>query len=170
MVTVISDTIQEFLGVRYYLCGRYFQRNGVRLHRTVWEHVWGRPVPDGHDVHHADHDRSNNQPGNLELLESTRHLSHHSSDPENIARIKSQLDKAREAAANWHRSDTGRQWHSEHYDKHLRERMGQKVEKTCQQCGAQYLTVFPKAEQSRFCHPNCKARALRARRAAERKR
>src|SRR3954470_16664348 len=105
---VLSATCQEFLGVRYYLCGFYFQRKSRRLHRAVWEHHHG-PVPAGYHVHHVDEDRANNGPGNLALLPGSKHLSHHT--------IKREMwfgTKARAAAAEWHRSDEGRVWHREH--------------------------------------------------------
>lgn len=35
-VEVLSETRQRFMGKTYYLCGKYFQRKGVRLHREVW--------------------------------------------------------------------------------------------------------------------------------------
>ena len=46
-VEVLSETRQRFMGKTYYLCGKYFQRKGVRLHREVWReaHVWRRAEP-----------------------------------------------------------------------------------------------------------------------------
>ena len=32
---VVSETIQELNGERFYLCGKYYQHNGKRLHRAV---------------------------------------------------------------------------------------------------------------------------------------
>ena len=55
-VQVISSTVQRFNGVSYYLCGKYFQRRGVRLHRMVWEYHNGK-IPQGYHVHHVDDDR-----------------------------------------------------------------------------------------------------------------
>lgn len=43
---VISNTVQKFNGVSYYLCGAYFQKKGVRLHRVVWEYHNGA-IPNG---------------------------------------------------------------------------------------------------------------------------
>ena len=51
-VQVISSTVQRFNGVSYYLCGKYFQRRGVRLHRMVWEYHNGK-IPQGYHVHHV---------------------------------------------------------------------------------------------------------------------
>lgn len=75
-VSKISDTIQEFAGERFYLCGLYFQRKGKRLHREVWKYHRGE-IPKGFHVHHKDGDRSNNQIENLLLVEKSEHLSMH---------------------------------------------------------------------------------------------
>src|SRR5882757_4871282 len=145
MVIIISATIQEFHGVRYYRCGPYFQRKGVRLHRAVWESIHGA-IPDGFHIHHVEHGR----------------------DIANLAQIVPRLEQARIAAASWHGSDEGKRWHSEHYERHIRPVMGRTVEKSCQQCGKHYSVIASKAGESKFCHANCKARALRARRKAQR--
>lgn len=42
------------------------------LHRAVWKHHNG-PIPDGHDIHHRDHDKSNNDVSNLECLPKDLH-------------------------------------------------------------------------------------------------
>lgn len=75
-VSRISDTIQEFAGERFYLCGLYFQRKGKRLHREAWKYHRGE-IPKGFHVHHKDGDRSNNQIENLLLVEKSEHLSMH---------------------------------------------------------------------------------------------
>jgi hypothetical protein len=38
---------------------------GYFLHRAVWERLAGHKLPPGWEVHHIDHDKSNNQPYNL---------------------------------------------------------------------------------------------------------
>src|SRR5882757_607828 len=167
MVIIISATIQEFHGVRYYRCGPYFQRKGVRLHRAVWESIHGA-IPDGFHIHHVDHDRANNEPENLQLMLGTEHVGEHGRDIANLAQIVPRLEQARIAAASWHGSDEGKRWHSEHYERHIRPVMGRTVEKSCQQCGKHYSVIASKAGESKFCHANCKARALRARRKAQR--
>ena len=63
-VEVLSETRQRFLGQTYYLCGKYFQRKGVRLHREVWREAHG-DIPEGYEVHHIDANRANNQLENL---------------------------------------------------------------------------------------------------------
>lgn len=165
-VIVISDTIQEFLGERYYLCGRYFQKKGVRLHRKVWEHHNG-PIPQKFDVHHHTEDRSRNQIGDLELKPSRQHSRDHALERSPEAKRKF-ADAGRTGAAEWHGSEEGRKWHSDHYEKNLRHIHAVKVAKVCEECGKEYKVVKNKASVSRFCHQNCKMRARTKRMREER--
>lgn len=73
---VLSKTVQEWRGERYYLCGFYFQRYGRRLHREVWKAAHG-DVPKGSHVHHANGDRSDNRLANLALLSAGDHAREH---------------------------------------------------------------------------------------------
>lgn len=160
-VNVISATIQEFNGLRYYLCGFYFQRKGKRLHRVVWETLNG-PVPSGFHVHHKDEDRSNNQPENLELLRNGAHLSLHGKAKAGTDKARKHMERIRPKASEWHRSEEGRLWHSGVSKKMWAEM--EYVTKTCQVCGKEYQTSSQAANRSKFCHQNCKATALRRRR------
>src|SRR5947209_9572122 len=148
LVAVISQKVQEFAGERYYLCGKYFQRNGVRLHCAVWEHVHGRPVPRGHHVHHKDGNRSNNEPGNLQLLSQRDHLSIHG------RRNRRTPVEAIKAAVDWHKSKAGHKWHREQYEryKHL---LHADKQFTCEQCGASFKTAD--VGINRFCRNSCKS-------------
>lgn len=160
-VTVISETIQEFDGIRYYLCGPYFQRKGRRLHRAIWESVNG-PIPDGHHIHHVDHDASNNAIENLALMWGGAHMSHH-----NKGIPKPNWGNRVEAARKWHGSEEGRQWHREQFERHCRPAFERKVQKKCQVCGIEYLASYATRDRSKYCGGTCRARALRKRRAAE---
>lgn len=51
--------------------GRVFQ------HRLVMECVLGRLLEPGEQVHHKDHNRTNNDPSNLELVDPSAHATHH---------------------------------------------------------------------------------------------
>lgn len=54
--------------------GYYARTTGDRgyLHRDVWEHHHGA-IPDGWDIHHKDHDKTNNTLANLECLPKAEH-------------------------------------------------------------------------------------------------
>ncbi len=65
----------------YHVTPKGYRRNnrtGIFEHVEVWEREHGRPVPHGHDVHHIDHDKLNNDPGNLVAVTPTDHKRLHS--------------------------------------------------------------------------------------------
>src|SRR5262245_25951133 len=142
---IISATVQEFNGVRYYLCGRYFQKQGKRLHRVVWMYNHGR-IPPGYDIHHKDHDPANNNPINLECLPQREHQGDRHGEAL-IERGRPHLDKAREAAAAWHGSPEGRAWHAEHYERNIRPVMETRIPAACQECGKPYLVSIARLKQ-----------------------
>lgn len=77
----------EWGGKRWHRYGEgYYERTDksdgkrtLRLHRVVWEDAHG-PVPDGHHIHHANHDRGDNRLENLVCLPHSEHSSHHIRD------------------------------------------------------------------------------------------
>lgn len=158
----LRDTAQEFMGVVYYRCGAYFQRKGVRLHRVVWEAHNG-PIPDGWHVHHRDGDRAENGIANLQLLRAADHSRHH-----HAGKHRSVPARTLAAATEWHGSAAGAEWHSRQWHAYMGPLMAGRVTKSCEVCGGQFEARSIFAARSRFCHPNCKAVALRRRRAAER--
>lgn len=149
-VVVVSDTVQEFGGERFYRCGFYFQKRGRRLHRAVWEAHHG-PVPDGCHIHHRDGDRSNNQIENLACLDGTDHLSLHA--VERADESREIIDRIRHRAAKWHGSAEGKQWHKEHYQKHCAAALQAEFDFQCEQCGAD----FKGKHGSKFCSNKCKS-------------
>lgn len=163
--TAISATIQEFDGLRYYLCGKYFQRDGNRLHLAVWKHHNG-PVPSGRHIHHIDNDRAHNRIENLECLSIREHLvDRHGADNAKRSRERG-MPEARQAAALWHGSEAGRKWHSENFNRHVRHIVAKRVDLICQQCDQPYTASCIRRDLSKFCGGACKQRALRWRRAA----
>lgn len=152
-VTVINDTVQEYNGVRYYLCGKYFQKNGVRLHRKVWEDHHGK-VPKGYHVHHVNSNRADNNLSNLELLSGHDHLSLHQSSEEAKEYQRMQIERIRPLASEWHGSAEGREWHSKHA-KETWENI-KPVRLICTQCGKEYETV-KKINKNHFCSANCRS-------------
>jgi hypothetical protein len=67
-------------GARYTLrdVGYYARTTGDRdyLHRDVWRRHRGA-IPDGWDIHHRDHDKTNNTISNLECLPKAEHASNY---------------------------------------------------------------------------------------------
>lgn len=151
---VISPTIQEFRGVRYYLCGKYFRANGRSLHRDVWafNNDW-RGVPAGFDVHHRDHVISHNWSDNLEAIPAPEHASHHHKGHRRAPVA------ATEAARAWHGSEAGRDWHRRHYTE-TGERLHAKADFTCQQCGIGFTATVN--GQNKFCSNGCKSKHRKA--------
>jgi len=54
--------------------GYYGKTYGNRelMHRVVWEHTNGS-IPPNHDIHHVNHDKTDNRLENLELYEKSEH-------------------------------------------------------------------------------------------------
>lgn len=153
MINIISPTIQEFNGERFYLCGNYFQHQGKRLHVAVWRHYNGE-IPKGYHVHHKDKNRAHNDIDNLELVESSMHHSMHMSEREEYN--KKHIEDIRVLASEWHRSEEGRAWHR----KHAKEQWEHVEEKeyVCSYCGKTFKTTNRYSDnQNRFCSNNCRA-------------
>lgn len=53
-------------------------RTGIFEHVEVWERHHGQSVPDGHQIHHVDGDKLNNDPSNLLAVTPTDHKRIHS--------------------------------------------------------------------------------------------
>ena len=149
---------QVFNGKEYHLYPgeRYFSRHNKRLHRVVWEFYNG-PIPEGYHVHHRDGNAWNNDIGNLELVQRSKHASDHTRkrverDPEPF---RTNMHKAMEAAKEWHRSEEGRQWHREHA---RAQGLGarEKVEYTCDFCGTKFLQQRANVAHH-FCSNKCSA-------------
>lgn len=152
---------QIFNGEEYYLYTgeRYFQARKKRMHRVVWEFYNGK-IPKGYHIHHKDGNTHNNEISNLCLVSQKLHCRY-----EGKKRYKNgELDKfiyaGIEAAKEWHSSEDGIKWHSEHGKKTWLKR--EYFDKVCEVCGNNYKTPFP--NRSKYCHQNCKAKALRNRR------
>ena len=130
-----------------------------RLHRAVYSSVNGA-IPAGYDIHHIDGNKANNEPENLELLERHAHKVKHNemmTEEQRQNRRVNMREKAIPAAAKWHKSSAGHQWHLQHYAG-----MGHLLHRTepraCEYCGKQ----FDGRPYSRFCSNACKSAWRRA--------
>ena len=134
----------------------------IRMHRFVWVCERG-DIPKGYDIHHIDHDRSNNDISNLQLLTKSEHRKIHYeelSDERKQAVIDNMNNNARPKAIEWHKSEEGRKWHREMVKKAYAEgKIGKKAVFTCEVCGKEFEVVPKKGHK--FCSGKCHQKYLR---------
>lgn len=123
----------------------------IRAHRWVWNNIHGK-IPVGYHVHHKDENKSNNSIENLELIEGHRHLSIHSSRPENIERMRKIADENRHLTKAWHGSEEGLAWHKAHGILGWINR--EPINIICKVCGKESKT---KTFHQEFCSNACKS-------------
>lgn len=128
-----------------------------RLHRSIWEHHNGE-IPEGYHIHHVDGDKSNNDIENLQLLSASQHQYLHGKQIENIEKMRRIQVEGRMKAGIWHKSEEGRQWHKQHYEKH-KDTLYKKETKKCACCGDEFETVISKTNL--YCSNKCKSKARR---------
>lgn len=154
---------QEFKGKQYFLYPkeRYFSRGNKRMHTTVYKFYYG-DIPKNYHVHHSDGNTWNNEITNLQLVQKNKHLQEHGKERFNKNKewFKDFHAKGIEKATQWHKSKEGIEWHSEQQKENWKSK--QWHIKICSICNKEYKTPFP--ERSKYCHQNCKAKALRSRR------
>lgn len=159
---------QEFNGIvfsrikpnDYFRC---FKDGRVLLmHRCVWEFYNGS-IPDGYDIHHKDGDRANNNIENLDMLERFAHKKHHSenlSDEERERRRDNMIENAIPKAVEWHKSEEGSKWHSEHLKNQHRSGCFER-ELVCSCCGKTYIGIPFSNDSNHFCSNACKSKYRR---------
>lgn len=52
------------------------EQKTIKLHRIIWETANGS-IPNGYDIHHKDHNRTNNSISNLEMIHQSEHRGNH---------------------------------------------------------------------------------------------
>ncbi|MBQ8401614.1 MAG: HNH endonuclease, partial [Clostridia bacterium] len=142
----------------YYLSSKKIGRSRKRLHVYVWEYYNGK-VPYGHHVHHADEDKGNNEIENLVIIKAADHAELHGDSADEKTLQKKRENLCRNAvpkAKEWHRSEEGQKWHSEHA-KQTQANM-QSRQYVCTYCGNVFETTKAyKQTQNTFCSNKCKA-------------
>lgn len=124
----------------------------IRAHQWVWINMHGL-IPKGYHIHHKNENKSDNRIENLELIERSRHLSHHMQNPERKVKSKEICDKIRPLTKKWHASEEGLAWHKLHGIKTWSERNSFKI--TCKQCNKEADT---KTFHQEFCSNACKSK------------
>lgn len=145
----------------YFRCESRGRRVGRRyLHRDVWSDANG-PIPEGHHVHHIDGDTGNNALANLACVPAGQHQELHvpTSRQRSAIAYKAIRPRLKAGAAEWHRSEEGRAWHSEQARRAYEKRVP--LQKRCDRCGAKFGTMG-RRESDRFCSNACRAAARRA--------
>ncbi len=84
----------------------------IRAHRWVWISLHGK-IPIGYHIHHKNENKSDNRIENIELIEASRHISHHYTE-ENRERSRLLCEKIRPLTKAWHASEEGLAWHKAH--------------------------------------------------------
>jgi len=125
MVDTLNQPKEVFFnGNRYQLTGgKYYieshtrnrDRKGVKgLHVAIWEYYHNEKVPKDCCIHHIDGNPFNNSLENLKMVKRKEHSSKHSKErmmSDGGKQVKESLEMARKAAANWHKSKEGLEWH-----------------------------------------------------------
>lgn len=142
----------------YYLSAKPIGETRKRLHVYVWEKENGA-VPKGYHIHHVDGDKYNNELDNLALIEGKAHIKYHGrhlTEEEKENRRANLAKNALPKAAEWHKSEEGREWHKTHGKETWVNR--KPVTYTCTQCGAKFesLNIYPDGSNT-FCSNKCKA-------------
>lgn len=140
----------------YYVPTGSGQSQCEMLHRQVWIDNNG-PIPKGSDIHHLDGDPFNNAPDNLVCITVKEHRGEHrdtsfGTTPEG----REHLERIRAKAAEWHRSEEGRRWHSEHGKQIWEDREGETY--VCRMCGEEFESRY--ALGSGYCSKKCRNAAI----------
>jgi hypothetical protein len=145
-VLVLSETQQKFNGVVYYKCKNYYQKDGKRLHRVVYEYHKGI-IPKGFDIHHKK-DTDHNQIFNLQKLPQSAHRAKHMKK-RHLIPTKACIDSAKK----WHQSEEGVQWHKEHFER-TKDIFLDTYNRKCANCDKKVISRRKKANV--FCSNKCK--------------
>lgn len=160
----MCDRCVEWGGRRWHCYGEgrgaYYERTDksvrpkktLRLHRAVWESANG-PVPCGHDIHHRDGDKSNNDLNNLECLSRSDHSrTHRDSAP--IPRIDWGAKEPSQVACDSCGKMVERKMRVRvvvcQSCQYKRADAKRKAERQCDHCGATFAT-----RSGRYCSQRC---------------
>lgn len=152
--------VQHFDGIKFTKDKQsgYYRHSTLRLlmHRYVWEYYNGK-IPKGHEIHHIDFDRSNNDISNLQMLSRKEHRKLHAdllTDKQREWKRQNLEKKARPKAVEWHKSDDGKRWHKKHIKKMIDSgKLNRRYECVCVNCGK----TFDGDVKSKYCCNNCKS-------------
>lgn len=153
--------VKFFNGIKF-ICNiendyyRKFDDFRITMHRYVWEYYNGK-IPNGYEVHHIDFNKENNSISNLELLTKEEHKKLHAdtlTEEQREWRHNNMIKTAQPAAKQWHKSVTGKMWHSQHIlNQHASGIF--KREMICDNCGKSFTGDYKNGHH--FCSNSCKS-------------
>ena len=108
---------------------------GKLLHRLIWEEWYGKPVPNGYDIHHLNGNKSDNRIQNLQCVEHLAHMKSHNKGRTFSEETRKKLSE----------SKTGEKNHN--YGKHLSEETKRNISKSKNTTGFLFVTK----DKSRSC-------------------
>jgi hypothetical protein len=135
------------------------------LHRDVWIAAHG-PIPDDHEVDHKNGDHGDNSLGNLHLLTISEHKEKHAAEQgDRSRRVWSSHSDAKKkqilaAAAVWHSTPEGNEWHRQHGVRTMSAR--KPVKRACTCCGKEYESKIGN-RTDKFCSNSCRSKDRRQR-------
>lgn len=143
----------------------YYRQKGQwtsTLHTYIWKKYKG-VIPKGHEIHHKDFNKDNNDISNLVCIPANEHRRIHAdalTDEMRDALRKNMNENARPKAIEWHRSSGGRKWHSEHIRHQYKQGVFRK-QLVCSNCGKHYIgTVYANGGNT-YCSNVCKSQYRR---------
>lgn len=77
----------------YQITSRKEGNNDKLLHRLIWEDFYGKPVPEGYDIHHINMVRTDNRIQNLQCVERGLHMRFHHKDKVVSEETKQKISK-----------------------------------------------------------------------------
>lgn len=139
------------------------KRKSIRLHRAIYEFYTEEAIQKGYHVHHKDGNKDNNDISNLELLSSSEHAKKHGKETSSRWKtpyMQEASRRGREKTKEWHASEDGKKWHSEHQKEYIAKLH---ISKICPDCGREFKTPNDHREQSvcRWCRDKYLKRELR---------
>ena len=148
----------------YYLSTRKIGAKRKRLHYFVYESEKGEEIPKGYVVHHKDFNKANNSIDNLMLLSLSEHTRLHGKsmdDEQKRKRKENLIAYAMPKAKEWHSTEEGKKWHSQHA-KEVYKNLPL-IKYKCSYCGKNYETKNRYGKNSNtFCSNKCKSAYRRA--------
>lgn len=126
----------------------------------MWRHYTG-DIPEGYHVHHLNGDKDCNDFWNLSCIQGEKHCRYHTqkrAENDYEAMCENLRENATPKAAEWHGSEAGKAWHSEHAKKTIENLQEKRYE--CAHCGK----IFYKKPLGsvKYCSNNCKTKARKA--------